>query len=391
MAIADCKGGDSMTFSVRLPNVPDLPEPAIADDTEGCIQCQMGSKLVLFITGHCHWMCDYCPLSENRREIDWMFANERRVEIGDWDSVIEEARAMNATGAGITGGDPVMARERVLEACKILKNEFGDDFHLHMYTSIPFKAEWAKDFAEAGLDEIRFHFLDLESEKYTETMDACVESGMLTGVEIPCEPDKENELMELLETMRNMPVQFLNLNELEITVGNHNNMELRGFNLSDEITAGAAGSGELATRMRDRVMAASIGAPDPEEGTVREPYPYHLKFCTATYKDSGQLRRRFIRRGEHTISPHEILTEDGTLLFGAVDCSLEDSEDWIEEIHSETGLPKRFMLYDSDNERIELPLSMAEELVGEIEAPISLVEVHPTHERLEMTVVYLNR
>ena len=380
-----------MTFSVRLPNVPDLPEPAIADDTEGCIQCQMGSKLVLFITGHCHWMCDYCPLSENRREIDWMFANERRVEIGDWDAVIEEARAMNATGAGITGGDPVMARERVLEACKILKNEFGDDFHLHMYTSIPFKAEWANDFAEAGLDEIRFHFLDLESEKYTETMAACIESGMLTGVEIPCEPDKENELMQLLETMRDMPVQFLNLNELEITVGNHDNMELRGFNLSDEITAGAAGSGELATRMRDRVMAASIGAADPEDGTVREPYPYHLKFCTATYKDSGQLRRRFIRRGEHTISPHEILTEDGTLLFGAVDCSLEDSEEWIEEIHTETGLPRRFMLYDSDNERIELPLSMAEELVGEIEAPISLVEVHPTHERLEMTVVYLNR
>ena len=380
-----------MTFSVRLPNVPDLPEPAIADDTEGCIQCQMGSKLVLFITGHCHWMCDYCPLSENRREIDWMFANERRVEIGDWDAVIEEARAMNATGAGITGGDPVMARERVLEACKILKNEFGDDFHLHMYTSIPFKAEWANDFAEAGLDEIRFHFLDLESEKYTETMAACVESGMLTGVEIPCEPDKEIELMELLETMRDMPVQFLNLNELEITVGNHDNMELRGFNLSDEITAGAAGSGELATRMRDRVIAASIGAPDPEGGKVREPYPYHLKFCTATYKDSGQLRRRFIRRGEHTISAHEILTEDGTLLFGAVDCSLEDSEDWIEEIHTETGLPRRFMLYDSENERIELPLSMAEELVGEIEAPISLVEVHPTHERLEMTVVYLNR
>ncbi|MEC9351532.1 MAG: radical SAM protein, partial [Candidatus Thermoplasmatota archaeon] len=144
-----------MTFSVRLPNIPELPEAAVADDTEGCIQCQMGSKLVLFITGHCHWMCDYCPLSENRREIDWMYANERRVEIGDWQAVIEEARAMNATGAGITGGDPVMARERVLEACKILKSEFGDSFHLHMYTSIPFKEEWASEFADAGLDEIR--------------------------------------------------------------------------------------------------------------------------------------------------------------------------------------------------------------------------------------------
>ena len=69
---------------------------------------------------------------------------------------------------------------------------------------------------------------------------------------------------------------------------------------------------------------------------------------------------------------HEILTEDGTLLFGAIDCSREDSEDWIDEIHTETGLPRRFMLYDSENERIELPLSMAEELVGEIDAPISL-------------------
>ena len=190
-----------MTFSVRLPNVPDLPEPAIAEDTEGCIQCQMGSKLVLFITGHCHWMCDYCPLSENRREIDWMFANERRVDIGDWQAVIEEARAMNATGAGITGGDPVMARDRVLEACKILKNEFGNDFHLHMYTSIPFKAEWANDFAEAGLDEIRFHFLDMESQKYTQTIyqQKKIATLWLAQFKLPGRFAKSNQLHHLLQ------------------------------------------------------------------------------------------------------------------------------------------------------------------------------------------------
>jgi hypothetical protein len=379
-----------MTFQVRLPNIPELAEAADASDTEGCIQCQMGSKLVLFITGHCHWMCDYCPLSENRREIDFMYANERRVEIGDWGAVIEEGRAMNATGAGITGGDPVMARERVLEACRVLKAEFGNDFHLHMYTSIPFKTEWAVEFAEAGLDEIRFHFLDLKAEKYRETMAACVESGMLTGVEIPVEPDKADELMELLETMRGMAVQFLNLNELEITVGNHDNMEVRGFNLSTEITAGAAGSSELSIRMRDRVMAAAIGAPDSEDGKIRERYPYHLKFCTATYKDSGQLRRRFLRRGENTISPHEILTEDGTLVFGVIDCVPEDAEGWLEEIHEQTSLPRRFMYFDEDNGRIELPLVMAEELAEVIDEPIALVEVQPTHERMEMTVVYLN-
>ncbi|MDP6148213.1 MAG: hypothetical protein QF635_03780, partial [Candidatus Thalassarchaeaceae archaeon] len=330
------------------------------------------------------------PLSENRREIDFMYANERKVEIDDWNSVIEEARAMKATGAGITGGDPVMVRERVLEACRVLKSEFGADFHLHMYTSIPFRTEWASEFAEAGLDEIRFHFLDLDENKYRETMQACLDAGMLTGVELPCEPDKEEQLLQLLETMREMPVQFLNLNELEITVGNHDNMEVRGFNLSSEITAGASGSAEVATKMRDRVMAAAIGVADPFDGITREPYGYHLKFCTATYKDSGQLRRRFLRRGEHTISPHEVLTDDGTLVFGAIDCTNEFAEDWIQEIHEVTGLPRRFMFFDESNQRIEVPLSMAEELADVIEAPIALVEVHPTYERLEMTVVYLN-
>ena len=371
-----------------LPQVPNLAEAPYDGDTEGCIQCQMGSKLVLFVTGNCHWQCDYCPLSESRRDIDWMFANERRCET--FDEVIEEARAMRATGAGITGGDPLMARERTLEGIARLKAEFGPGFHLHMYTSIPFRPEWASEFAEAGLDEIRFHLLDLETERYRETIAACSEAGILTGVEIPCEPDRESDLLELLETLRDLEVSFLNLNELEITVGNHHNMELRGFNLSTEITAGAAGSAELAIAMRDRVMAAERGDPDPKDGEMREAYGYHLKFCTAVYKDAGQMRRRFLRRGEATIAPHEVLTDDGTLLFGAIGASEDTKEAWMSELVSVTGLPQRFLLWDEVNKRIEIPLVVAESIAEDVDAPVSMVEVLPTHERLEVTVVWLN-
>ncbi|MBR79638.1 MAG: hypothetical protein CMA88_02495 [Euryarchaeota archaeon] len=373
---------------IELPQAPDLAEAPDASDTEGCIQCQMGSKLVLFITGNCHWQCDYCPLSETRRDVDWMFANERRCE--SFDEVIEESRAMRATGAGITGGDPLMARERTLAGISRLKAEFGSEYHIHMYTSIAFRPEWAGDFARAGLDEIRFHLLDLDPEKYRDTIAACSESGILTGVEIPCEPDKRDVLMGLLEEIRNLEVSFLNLNELEITVGNHDNMELRGFNLSTDVTAGAAGSSELALDMRSRVLAAEAGDPDPIDGIRRDPYGFHLKFCTAVYKDAGQMRRRFLRRGEANIAPHEVLTDDGTLIFGALDADEETKDEWMRELIEATGLPSRFLLWDSKNGRIEMPLVVAEEIAGDVDSPVSMVEVLPTHERVEVTMVVLN-
>ena len=97
--------------------------PPEQGEAEGCIQCQMGSKLVLFVTGKCHWGCDYCPLSDNRRETPDMFANERRCS--NFDEVIEEGKAMRATGTGITGGDPMLDFDKTVLAIRELKKHLG--------------------------------------------------------------------------------------------------------------------------------------------------------------------------------------------------------------------------------------------------------------------------
>ena len=102
--------------------------------------------------------------SDNRKETPDMFANERRCTT--WDEVIEEGRAMRATGTGITGGDPLMDAEKSLEAVRQLKSAFGAEHHIHLYTSIPFNVSLAVDFGSAGLDEIRFHLLDGTLNKY---------------------------------------------------------------------------------------------------------------------------------------------------------------------------------------------------------------------------------
>ena len=356
---------------MQLPIASEIAPPENGE-AEGCIQCQKGSKLVLFVTGKCHWGCDYCPLSDNRRETPDMFANERRCT--SWDEVIEEGKAMNATGTGITGGDPMLDFDKTVEAIEQLKLAFGTKHHIHCYTSIPIGAEKAARLGRAGLDELRFHLLDLTLDKYLESITAASDAGIYVGIELPAEPDKEEKLFALLESMDKSPVQFLNLNELEITVGNQDNMDVRGFNLAGGITAAAAGSAELAIRLKK----------------AAENMDFHVKFCTSFYKDAGQLRNRFRRRAKATLRPYEVLSEDDTIIFGAIPCDLENAADDVVELTLELGLQEGWIRYDGSQQRIELPLSAAEEIAPHLEVPVMMVEIHPTHDRLEVGLVHLN-
>ena len=76
------------------------------------------------------------------------------------------------------------------------------------------------------------------------------------------------------------------------------------------------GSADLALRLKD----------------AAQPLDFHLKFCSARYKDAGQLRARFRRRGQATLRPYEVLSEDDTILFGAIPTSLEDANDDVAEL-----------------------------------------------------------
>ena len=60
------------------------------------------------------------------------------------------------------------------------------------------------------------------------------------------------------------------------------------------------------------------------------------------------------------------------------------------EIQEQTGIPRQFIYHDSSMGRLEIPLMLAEGIADEVDAPVAMIEVHPTHERLEVGVVWLN-
>ena len=76
--------------------------------------------------------------------------------------------------------------------------------------------------------------------------------------------------------------------------------------------------------------------------------------------------------------------------FKGVEDNFQRYKENVSDLTQEFELDSRWINWNSKYERIELPISIVEEICDEIEIPCAQVEVHPTHERLEVGLVWLN-
>jgi hypothetical protein len=307
----------------------------------GCRICRQGASLVLFVTGVCERGCFYCPLSEERRGKDGIFANERRVKADP--DIIEEANAIGALGTGITGGEPLLKREFVMRSIRALKREFGQDHHIHLYTgSRPGPAALA-GLAEAGLDEIRFHPPTSEWSKpgwlYKTLVDAKA-LGLLAGVEIPAIGPAPGIVEAVLKSDA-----FLNLNELEFSETNQRALGRMGFR-SKDYGCGAVGSDLAAEEFK-------IGG-------------LQVHYCSSAFKDAVQLRERLKRRAERTARPFDLPTDDGTLIYGAIiPVDVRVGLGPVVDMLAGLGVPEE--MYAISEGRIEIAGWILEDIVEELE------------------------
>lgn len=314
---------------------------------QGCRLCYMGAKMVLFVTGLCRKSCFYCPVSNERRGKDLVFANERPVRRDE--DIIEEAVSMDALGTGITGGEPLLRLERVIHYIKLLKNHFGGSHHIHLYTALAPGKAVLKSLKEAGLDELRFHpplhlWANINTTPYRISLLTARELGLSTGIEIPCIPSDFSGILSLLDEVGG----FLNLNELEFSETNAEELKKRGFETVDDVSSAALGSKEAA-----------------ESLTFNK---FH--FCSSRFKDAVQLRERFKRIAKKVARNFDEITDDGTLVYGVIegDCL---------GIMKETAEDNMYSLQDGS---IETGWWIAEELAAELKKAgcgVSVIERYP--------------
>ncbi|MHA1269674.1 MAG: radical SAM protein [Candidatus Helarchaeota archaeon] len=307
---------------------------------EGCKYCLEGSKLVLFVTGlcpnpsYCNW---YCPLSNKRKGHDIIYAND--VEIMGKEDILKEARLMEAKGAGITGGDPLIKFDRTLEYIKLLKKEFGPKFHIHLYTTgITLKGKTKLiQLANAGLDEIRFHPAESDWEK----IKWALETKMDVGAEIPVIPNSYDEIMQFIKYLNDLKgIKFVNLNELEMCDANSESLKERNFALKD--IASVKGSHELAFKILKDASDLNI----------------NIHYCSAFVKGGVQLRNRMKRRAKNTRAPYEEISDEGLFIKGVIFCQSQNGyknlSSLVDKLIENFNIPNNLISYQPLKNRIEI-------------------------------------
>jgi hypothetical protein len=349
-------------------------------------------------------------LSEQKKNVDIIFANERQlINENDTTALIEEAKACKAKGAGITGGDPLARIERTCRYIKLLKKEFGKNFHIHLYAIMEtLSPKNLRMLDDAGLDELRLH-PDFTTNKNWKTVELlydvknfelkCRYSFDL-GVEIPCIPEYDIQTKKLIDYFANK-IDFLNLNELEISDTNSCELVDRKFVTKDKISYGIKGSQELALNLLKYCS---------------EKYPkLNVHYCTCKLKDGVQLRERLKLRANNTKKIFDIVTEDGTFVRGVIYLhTLKPSfgyktilqnilpverEKLLKELSSaridlikEFGLPNSMLLVDEQKLRIITNVGVVKKLSKQLHSKgliPAIVEQYPTWDQMEVDVEFL--
>jgi len=271
-----------------------LTKPMMA---RGCELCFPGEKAVIFVTGLCDDGCYYCPVNREKLGRDVFYVNEEPVTSIE-EAIIEVART-GATSASLTGGDPLARPDRTLILIKALKEHFGPQFHIHLYTSGRYLTpDLARALARAGLDEIRFH---PTRDVFLDRIPLAVRAGMDVGVEIPVGPGLVEWAKKVLAEAEKRGARFANLNELEFVEPNARELLSRGLRESRRRPFTVEGAYEAALQVLEWA-AENLSIP--------------VHFCPATYKDRVQTLNRLRRTARTDAAWYEEPGPAGTLAYG---------------------------------------------------------------------------
>ncbi len=264
----------------------------------GCELCLRGLKSVLFITGLCPVGCFYCPVNPERRQRDLMYIND--IQVRDLRTILLEVERCLSRGIAITGGEPLVVIDRVLEICKVLKMFLGEEFHIHIYTNVAvLNKRRAELLAMCPVDEVRLHVLEerLISDK-TSLLKFLARQHFDVGLETPVLPGLEKTIMDVVELLyHNDVISFVNLNEVDVSSGNEHSLRKLGY--IPDVDGTVQGSYEAGRRLLNKLSQL---------------FPnLKINLCTSCTKDIVQVGLRYFYKSFTMSTLSQRVEDDGSV------------------------------------------------------------------------------
>jgi pyruvate formate-lyase activating enzyme-like uncharacterized protein len=258
--------------------------------------------------------------------------------------MIAVARKMSALGTGITGGEPFLVIDRLVQYTKRLKEEFGPTHQIHLYSGIPPTLPDLKQI-QGLVDEIRLHpphetWPGIENSAFHESVRNARNLGFDIGIEVPSLPGIEAFLAIMPD------LDFLNINELEWGESNASEMRGRGYELRGDVSNAVQGGKEAVTPILSNSK---------------------VHWCSSDFKDRVQLRMRLKRIASNTAREFDEITTDGTIIYGVWECN--DTSAIPEDLDTD--------LYTRFDDRIEMAWWILDSLAETIPGKKYVIERYP--------------
>lgn len=260
----------------------------------GCRLCVEGTWSCLFVNGRCNCDCFYCPADQQTLGLPATNAVEFRTP-ADYVAYLER---FGFRGVSLSGGEPLLTPGRTFGFLRAVKQRFGDQVHLWLYTNgTLLTRELVRELAAAGLDEIRF---DIGATGY-QLKQAALAAGVIPHltVEIPAVPEERVLLQSKLAEMQQLGINYLNLHQLRLTPYNFPKLAARGYTFVH---------GEKVTVLESELTALQLIRYGLDQG-IELP----INYCSFVYKNRFQKEAARRRNAALVRKPTEDLTANGHL------------------------------------------------------------------------------
>ncbi len=258
----------------------------------GCEICGAGSWSCLFVNGICNCNCFYCPAIQNQVDIP----TTSSVQFERPEDYIQYLKKFDFRGISLSGGEPLMTFDKTLSFLQAIREAFGREKYIWLYTNgALLDEEKLKALEACSLDEIRF---DLGARDYKlDKIRLAIGHIRNVTVEIPAVPEELERLKALCKELEEMGVNYLNLHQMRLTPHNFKNLITRKYTFLH---------GNKVTVLESELTALRLML-----YCIKEGIDLPVNYCSFVYKNRYQNAAARRRLAPGIMEAEESMTESG--------------------------------------------------------------------------------